>query len=408
MTGPGEPTSTWQEPGAHQKSGWGAWKRPLLPYDRFMEDEGIPVFRDIGIKQVQDIPLEPWARLGGRGSYVQLDGTEGLWGMYVLEIPPGQSLNVEKHLYEEICFVVEGRGTTEVWQTDEHHRQIFEWAEGSLFAIPLNAYHRLVNGSNKRALLIVGTTAPEIMNQLRNTDFIFNCDYIFRDRYDESDGYFRPSEELEPDPLRGLAMLRTNLIPDIINAELPLDNRRSPGYRRVQPNMAGAAFYMFCGQHETGRYSKAHRHAPGAVLMCISGQGYTYTWPSELGTTPWENGHGDKVRRQDYEPVGMVSAAPVSGEWFHQHFGVGPEPLRLLVFAGPKPNHAAGGRPGAPKRDYSSIDVKQGGWAIEYRDEDPHIREEFERMQALAGGHSEMDDEVYSATFEFAASSDGH
>jgi hypothetical protein len=38
-----------------------------------------------------------------------------------------------------------------------------------------------------------------------------------------------------------------------------------------------------------------------------------------LGPTPWKDGHADKVLRQDYEPVGMVSAAPMSGDWFHQH-----------------------------------------------------------------------------------------
>jgi hypothetical protein len=36
-----------------------------------------------------------------------------------------------------------------------------------------------------------------------------------------------------------------------------------------------------------------------------------------MGCRQW-----DKVLRQDYEPVGLVSAAPMSGDWFHQHFGV--------------------------------------------------------------------------------------
>ena len=40
---------------------------------------------------------------------------------------------------------------------------------------------------------------------------------------------------------------------------------------------------------------------------------YTYTWPEALGMTPWKDGQGDKVLRQDYEPVGIVSAAPMSG-----------------------------------------------------------------------------------------------
>ena len=79
-------------------------------------------------------------------------------------------------------------------------------------------------------------------------------------------------------------------IPDIINAELPLDNRRSPGYRRIEPMMAGNRFYQFIGQYETGRYSKAHKHHSTAVLICLKGRGYTYTWPDALGPTPWRDG----------------------------------------------------------------------------------------------------------------------
>jgi len=82
---------------------------------------------------------------------------------------------------------------------------------------------------------------------------------------------------------------------------LPLDNRRSPGYRRVEPAMAGNRFYLWIGQHETGRYSKAHKHASAAVLICVKGKGYTYTWPESLGTTPWKDGKADKILRQDYE-----------------------------------------------------------------------------------------------------------
>ena len=90
-------------------------------------------------------------------------------------------------------------------------------------------------------------------------------------------------------------MRRTNLIPDIVNCDLPLDNRRSPGYRRVEPAMAKNRFYLWIGQHETGRYSKAHKHASAAVLVCVKGKGYTYTWPEMLGTTPWKNGKADKI-----------------------------------------------------------------------------------------------------------------
>ena len=44
-------------------------------------------------------------------------------------------------------------------------------------------------------------------------------------------------EDIHADPVRGLAMRLTNVIPDIVTCELPRDNRRSFSYRRVEPHM---------------------------------------------------------------------------------------------------------------------------------------------------------------------------
>jgi quercetin dioxygenase-like cupin family protein len=394
----------WHEPKAGESAGYGKFKRKPMPYDSFMEAEGIPVYRGIGVRRVQDLPLEPWKRLGGRGSYIQLYGTEGLWGCYVVEVPPGGALNVERHLYEKNVLVVEGRGSTEVWQDGQDKPQTFEWQKWSLFSIPLNARHRFVNATNSPALLLCGTTAPNVMNLIDNPRFIFDCPYDFSDRYSGAEDYFKPNDDIEADPIRGLAMRRTNLIPDVVNCELPLDNRRSPGYRRIEPSMAGNRFYVWIGQHETGRYSKAHKHASAAVLICLTGKGYTYTWPDALGMTPWKDGHADKVMRQDYEPVGMVSAAPMSGDWFHQHFGVSKEPLRLMAWHGPNNQRARkAGRPGEQLMDYGAIDLKKGGSAIPYHEEDPAIRREFQETLAREGIASRMEPSRYEPPVEEAA-----
>jgi hypothetical protein len=81
------------------------------------------------------------------------------------------------------------------------------------------------------------------------------------------------------------------------------------------------------------------------VLICLKGKGYTYTWPERYGVTPWKDGHADKVKRVDYEPVGMVSAAPGGARWYHQHFGASKDPLRLTAWFGP---HNPGREPGPP------------------------------------------------------------
>ncbi|HEX9444493.1 MAG TPA: cupin domain-containing protein [Candidatus Binatia bacterium] len=378
------------------KAGYGIFLRPKTPYDLFMEAEGIPVYREIGVRRVQDLPRLPWKRTGGKGTYIQLLGTEGLWGCYVVEVPGAGALNPEKHLYEEIYLVVEGRGTTEVWSEGNGGKKLtFEWQRGSLFSIPLNATHRIVNATSSPALLLAGTTAPNMMNLMSNPEFIFNCPYAFKDRFDPTDDYYKYKEEVEPDPLRGLAMRQTNIIPDVINCELPLDNRRSPGYRRIEPHMTGNNFYLWIGQHENGRYSKAHAHGSAAVLVCLTGKGYTYTWPANLGQQPWANGKGDEVRRQDYEPVGLVSAAPMGGNWFHAHFGTSREPLRLSAWFGPNAPGRERGRPGEKHNDYGAIDIKDGGTAIPYYDEDPYLRKEYVETLKNEGVASRMDDALY-------------
>ncbi len=392
---PHDAPSHWHEPKSGENAGLGKFGRPQMPYDRFMEAEGIPCYRDIGVRTVLDLPLQPWKRLGGRGSYIQLFGTEGLWGSYVVEVPAGGALNVEKHMYEKVVFVVDGRGSTEVW-TAAAKKQTFEWQRGSCFSIPLNATHRFVNATNSPALLYCGTTAPNVMNLFDHVNFIFDNDFGFSNRYAGTDDFFKSVEDVEPDPVRGLAMRRTNFIPDLINCELPLDNRRSPGYRRVEPHMAGNRFYFWIGQHETGRYSKAHKHMSAAVLLCLKGKGYTYTWPAELGMTPWKDGFADRVKQQNYEYGGLVSAAPMSGDWFHQHFGISKDPLRVSAWHGPNNQRARkAGVPGESLMDYGAIDLKKGGSAVPYCDEDPFLREEFARRLSEEGVSSRMKDEFY-------------
>jgi mannose-6-phosphate isomerase-like protein (cupin superfamily) len=387
----------WHEPAAGQKAGYGRFKKLPTPYDAFMESEGIPVFRDIGLRRVQDLPLVPWKRTGGRGHYIQLFGTEGKWGSYVVEVPPGGALHPEKHMFEEIFLVVEGRGTTEVWLDGDRRKHVFEWQKGSMFSIPLNAWHRLVNATSGGALLLAGTTAPNVLNLLNSAPSVFDNPFVFRERFSGADDFFKARDDIEPDPVRGLAMRRTNFIPDAMQCELPLDNRRSPGFRRVEPFMTGNCFYLWIGQHENGRYSKAHAHTSAAVLICLNGKGYTYSWPERLGVTPWRDGREKEIRRVDYEPVGMVSAAPGGARWFHQHFSVSKDPFRLTAWFGPHNPGRDAGAPGEPHTDYTAIDIPEGGTAIPYWMEDPYIRREYEQTLQGNGVECRMDPTWYAA-----------
>jgi hypothetical protein len=118
-----------------------------------------------------------------------------------------------------------------------------------------------------------------------------------------------------------------------------------------------------------------------------------------LGTHPWEKGTTEEIRRQDYEPVGMVSAAPMSGNWFHAHFGASKEPLRLTAWFGPNAPGRDRGKPGEKGIDYGAIDMKDGGTAIPYNEEDPYLRKEFEETLASVGAQSRMEPDLYKHSY---------
>lgn len=370
---------------APQKSG-SRYEVPASPYDEFMDAEGVPVHRVLGAKDVREVELGDWKRLNARGAFIQPHGTEGLWGMFAIGVPERSSTTPERHLYEEVFYVVEGTGTAEVW-TDgtQAQKRMFEWQAGSIFTVPLNSWHRLVNASGSQALLLASTTAPPVINLFGFGSFTFDNPANFDSEFEERADYFRYRDEVTVEPVRKQPLLRSNLIPDLVRCNLPND---PSGRRRhhVELSLGSGKQFIWVGETELGRYAKAHYHAAGPILFCLRGQGYTYTWPRAAGTKPWENGNEEAVQRQDYGPGGFVAAAPAGGDWFHQHFGVGTEPLRLLRLGG-SVNGFNQGAAGTQVIN-PNVSIEAGGHSIDYEDEDPHIPEEFARMMEKTAGSS--------------------
>src|SRR5688572_21915042 len=89
-------TSTFQEPAADEPAGYHSYKRQKSPYERYMDEEGLPIFRGIGVRDSRELPLGDWTRRGGRGTFLYLNGCENVKGMYLVEVPAGGALNAEK------------------------------------------------------------------------------------------------------------------------------------------------------------------------------------------------------------------------------------------------------------------------------------------------------------------------
>src|SRR5215467_11436678 len=160
------------------------------PYDRWISSQGIDVVRGFFVEDLYTTPLKWWDRMGGYGVYIMLDGTGYLDDAYVCAVPPGKSLNPQRHIYEALFYVLDGRGATTVWQTNGQ-KQSFEWQTGSLFAIPLNAWYQHFNGQGDgEARLLAVTTAPLVFNLFHCEDFVVNNSYSFTDRFKGEEGYF--------------------------------------------------------------------------------------------------------------------------------------------------------------------------------------------------------------------------
>ncbi|MBM2812816.1 MAG: hypothetical protein HW416_3575 [Chloroflexi bacterium] len=279
----------------------------MSTYERWIRDEGVPVIRGHGIQDLRDVELGEWKRLGGKGAYIQLQGQEGFSGLYTVEIPPGGSLNVEKHMYDELIYVLRGTGTTEIWSDKDGPRKTFEWQTGTLFAPPMNTYHKLYNASGTETARLLGaTSAPLIMDVFHNTDFIFNSDFVFTDRYNGRDDYFNVGPRHQHTSSWGeITTWETNYIPDVRGTSLNSSEHFGEGNTAVNYDMSGNVYVGHMAEWPVGKYRKAHHHGGGAILIIVRSEGYTLLWPPSCGLHPFQGGHEDEVVRVDWREGGV-------------------------------------------------------------------------------------------------------
>ena len=349
-------------------------------YVRWLRREGIPIHEGYGIEDVRQLELAPWPRTGGRGAFIHLYGMQGLTGMYAAEIPPGGALNPERHMYEEVICILSGQGATEVWQ-EGGRKQIFEWSPWSLFAPPLNSWHRLVNGGREPVKFLAATNAPMIMDVFHSEEFVFNCPFRFSDRYGGQQDFFNEGNKRYETGMQHI--WETNFIPDVRSAALDLRDVKGSGVRITQFELAGNELIGHLAQWPVGRYHKAHYHGPGAVLLGLQSSGYVLLWDSELGTRPYESGQAHEVIEIRWKE-GSIYCPP--GGWFHQHFNTGAEQARHLALRYGSRLYPIGFKIAAQRReDGVYIDVKKGGTLINYEDEDPEIRRRYEKALKETG-----------------------
>ena len=364
----------------------------MTSYEAWIKQEGIPIVESYGVADVTELPRKPWPRTGGKGTLIQLTGMEGFTGMYVGEVPPAGALNPERHLYEELIYILQGSGSTEVWSGNNEKAKVhFEWQEGSLFAIPLNSWHRLHNGSRQPALFLAVTSAPLMMDLLHDTDFVFGCDYIFDQRFDGRPDYFVTGNKREE--RGGFMVWDSNFIADARSAITDPAEGKGAGVRITTFDMGGSTLVGHIAEWPVGRYHKAHHHLGGAILLILRSEGYTLMWPEEAGARPYREGRSNQVIKVDWREGSVFS--PPTG-WLHQHFNTGSEKARQLAFrySGQSGKYLLGIAK-AINREGVRTSTREGGTLIEYEDEDPQIRRDYEAALGKTGVSMQMPSVTY-------------
>lgn len=345
---------------------------PQVMIDSYLEwvkKEGLPVTEDFGVDLLR-IETGYWPRFDAKGAAVHLKGRGDFISMFVLEIAPSASTSPQRHLYEEVVYVLSGRGSTTI-ETSDGRKHMFEWGPMSMFAIPLNAKYRHFNGSGSEPARLVSTTSmPAVMNMFHSEDFIFNNDWRFDERIGESK-YF--SGEGDFIPVRpGNHMWETNFVPDLSAIELKPWGDRGAGGSNIMFILADGTIHAHISEMPVGTYKKAHRHGADFHVMCVTGSGYSLLW---------YEGEQD-FHRVDWKH-GTVFAPP--DQMFHQHFNTSPQPARYFAtaygslrypFTESKRKSLFGG---------VSTSLKNGGDQIEYADQSPRIQQLYEEATAISG-----------------------
>jgi mannose-6-phosphate isomerase-like protein (cupin superfamily) len=343
-------------------------------YREWRDAEGIPVHHDLYYDDRDAVETGEWDRTGQRGAFLNLHGIQGVFDIQLHELVPGGETTTQHHLYEQIVYVSQGRGATEIGTG--HDSVVFEWQENSLFFIPQCVpYKHVCYSEDENAHLFAQTTLPELYTMLPYEELVFEPEKNLWEEAADEDFYSVSGDLHHAEGRKDKAVWEANLVPDLVQ----FDKLKPRAYRGAGTNigfkMPNTSIWAHAAEFPRGTYKKAHhRVGPASVYTILSGEGYSLMWHED-----W-----DQMGKIDWSP-GTIISYPHNA--LHQHFNTGTEPARYMAWHAP-----TWGATGEMDMYSSSSDMNQ----IEYHEEDPVVREYYAEQLEEVGRDLRMPQECYT------------
>jgi oxalate decarboxylase/phosphoglucose isomerase-like protein (cupin superfamily) len=355
-------------------------RRLKFTHDRWMNSLGLPIHTGYYIEDLRQLELGRWEERGCDAAFIQLEGQQGITETRVSEVPARGVLPPVRLAFDEVVYVVEGRGATSIWSSNGE-RKSFEWGENSMFLLPRHHFHQFSNTSGSRpARLLHYNYFPLLLSASPEP-----AAFISTDRGEAGD----PMHTVDLEALYAEPELKTTSAEDVswkrreavwvgsffpdMSAwdKLKVNQRRGAGGASVAMEFPGSEISCHMSMFPPRTYKKGHRHGPGRAIVIPAGEGYSVMWEEgkDKVVAPWKPG----------------SLITPPNKWFHQHFNVGQAPARYLAFHPPLQFDGHAEKIEDRARDQ-----------IEYVDEDPAVRQRFEAELAKRGMRSEIPTEAYT------------
>lgn len=230
-------------------------------------------------KNLKTHPLKPRPKRGNFFAvrFDELSGNTTI-GCHVGEMPGKKNIG-HRHVDEAIIMMLNGSGHSVLYQTDDSRdwpaQHEVEWQEGSLIAIPINAYHQHFNAEPDvtpvRQLAI--KNVPLLRKIFDTTAVIYANPFRFHERYDDEEGYFEISERV------GERQWRTNFVKDMRTFELDSWPERGDGISAMYFDMAGnQTIRPHLTELAPSGQTAPHHHLREELIYILSGRGYTRIW----------------------------------------------------------------------------------------------------------------------------------